>query len=1822
MVGGRIARTLFLGAVMVAAGCGDMWGDLFSSKKGAAATGDGGLCAKDLDVLTQITLRPPACNATATCPCGSYCSSTVSGVCVVDCRDDSECAFGKTCSAYGQCIGASASDGGIPPNPSCPRNISLLMSDDTLKRHCKFDDICPHGSRCDQASGLCKYECLSDSQCPGGSDGGVGQVCSCLGQCVDPIGPVAKPSATQPSLVVSPNRFPLQPADPPFPATPFWGAGDDIREFEVSISSSVLIGDGATPDVTATPGDHLEIKCPGQANYTAEKCTFNLGALAIVPGTESYKTAVAKIAMRPLPTTSPTEPVGRWEVRVGAAGIANAPQIITAEYGAGFEAPGRAAGSWQSHTGPIPTSFHGIGYVQIPTATGKPISVPVTARGDDLWELVLYDPSKILSESGRFGLRDNHDSFYGDDGTHSNDWLAFSTDKHPNALGGVIASRITNRNVQVRTLTGGGIDAVEATFDMFFPLNLSSSAQRSPTMQIFVHLDSTSKEGLFCSSGTPCAAGLVCDLGFCAPDRTNFPNPAILSVETRKAHLGLNERKWDISNQGANGPIDGPEAIYCGNTRPDLGYSIGFDSKILPVSGEAGCRYNNLYNTGQVPTVTPLLVHKDMEREGTREPKNAAQLLRACLKELARVEPTTGRTGFQVFVGYPSQTRPNPEYLSFLGDCISLGQWSTAASMASGPLKHRLLQSWLEVHAFVGREGLQENHLQETLGPIPGSGVMTPVLADAPSLDVLSTEMEVGWSWFMERFTLREPTDPQYVTVDYRLNYIPHDSCDPMMLTGCGDGQYCDVSGTWGAPGDGTCVPKPLQEAGEHEQPVGLPTTMLNTMTAHLDITSRLTEQAVMETFAKSGSVVARQKAIDRAGRTLRFALWIEALAQKFQTDLTANDACKTCLSARWKDRWAAAKTEFQSARNALMTQLVSLQSNANPLGLRDDDVPLFFGDVTGTNSRYFAASDFLLDGWAAPAVTAAQGSLNAARDAWVARRNSEVQDLDAQANRERILEQIATTYGEKIIDNCGPITVGHQLSSVEVLDEWANENIDLDMCHFDPKCFGTNDIKNTAIRRNIQALMTDAAAKSQLCKLDYLAKMKELQSCQPWFPNASFPFSAVKACVSDIPSLRKQRSSQLESGADDFACFFGTSAPPPPLCPNCNPDSTGHCPGNGCYHVCATNFNLFAAGHKCNVLDRSGCYDEECLFARNNWMKHNADGSQGGPNGGTIPTPDELLEPLKSFEDNPWSEVTVKDGPDGRRWVYTAHKKLGTEDYCAIPVDYLYGFYPDSWTREDWTGEKYSGAWAKATETCSSGAVIGFNPNMPNVTGPRYPFADVPLPMPTLDPKCFSGKMGLAQLSIQEAKLKLRNTYELINAKKGSLEDQFEQCVKLAKDVKDAEAARDKWKKWKMALAVVAVVASVAAAPLSGGGSLAGGALALAYVTAGAGAAASQLRAMMDDNVAEIEAKLGHSMATRACWQAHRDQMRGLADAATQVELSYNQIDAAKASLKKMQDENLQSVLDGRAKLSAEQGRKYGSYAHHYWFDEKVERFKKDLEWSRRLTYLAMQAVEYEFQQSLPFRHEILTATNPDALADVVRGLKQEQGSRSINRRRPEESSVVLSLRDDILKVADRSDVAELGERAWTPAQRFAGQLGNTAFAYFGKDGSYMGQAVPFVLGPDGVLETRCGERLWRVTATVQGDGLSESSPNTSLLLLKRNTFSSQWCASDDLDRPAMQSGSVYPSAQLFRSGSSGGAGESSDFTPALMTPWFNIRRTEFYKDTFRDGASEELAGRGLYGDYVLLFPKQMLDQGFPVEKVEDVLLRIDYLSVDNLSQ
>jgi hypothetical protein len=349
----------------------------------------------------------------------------------------------------------------------------------------------------------------------------------------------------------------------------------------------------------------------------------------------------------------------------------------------------------------------------------------------------------------------------------------------------------------------------------------------------------------------------------------------------------------------------------------------------------------------------------------------------------------------------------------------------------------------------------------------------------------------------------------------------------------------------------------------------------------------------------------------------------------------------------------------------------------------------------------------------------------------------------------------------------------------------------------------------------------------------------------------------------------------------------------------------------------------------------------------------------------------------------------------------------------------------------------------------------------------------------------------------------------------------------------------------------------------------------------------------------------------------------------------------AAGQEFENIKTATLRAYDEGTAALKAEQGRTLPSFAHSYWYDEKVEEFSKQFKWAKRLVYLAMRAVEYEFQESLGLRGDVLTATHPNQLSDAIRSMQAEVATRSINRSRPQEASVVLSLRDDVLGLVDMSLYAEPGERNSTPLQSLQAMLWNDKYALRDKNGKWVGQGIRFVVDPkmNSQLKDRCAERLWRITATIQGDGLSSIEPGTPIKILKRNTFSSQWCEGKAEGSP-MQVGHLQPSRNLFKDQTGPSDPTENDaYSTASIYPWFNVRRSDFYKTTYQDGASEELAGRGLYGDYVLLFPAEMLEgkdvpnppdgklqasfkvNQFPLGRVEDVLIRFDYLSVDNFA-
>jgi hypothetical protein len=287
------------------------------------------------------------------------------------------------------------------------------------------------------------------------------------------------------------------------------------------------------------------------------------------------------------------------------------------------------------------------------------------------------------------------------------------------------------------------------------------------------------------------------------------------------------------------------------------------------------------------------------------------------------------------------------------------------------------------------------------------------------------------------------------------------------------------------------------------------------------------------------------------------------------------------------------------------------------------------------------------------------------------------------------------------------------------------------------------------------------------------------------------------------------------------------------------------------------------------------------------------------------------------------------------------------------------------------------------------------------------------------------------------------------------------------------------------------------------------------------------------------------------------------------------------------------------------------------------------------------VRAVEYEWQKSHAARAQVLAATDPVALSAILSNLKQEIGTNTINGQRAENMYVVVSLKQHLMQLADRSSFPA-GQKTPSDSERLRAVLTSPRYAYHKTDGTYAGQLVPFSvmplaalgLGNPGTIPlltgSDCAERVWAVNAVVNGtDVLDGQASLTRVELWHRDTFFSQWCLPPAAGADPMQSASVRPSRNLFKDPVWGAASDSagtavrdaSGFSKARLQAYLNVTQAEFEKESYTQGSSEELAARGLYGEYALFFPAEQLavgsGQGLHLERLDDILLRFDYVSV-----
>jgi hypothetical protein len=529
-------------------------------------------------------------------------------------------------------------------------------------------------------------------------------------------------------------------------------------------------------------------------------------------------------------------------------------------------------------------------------------------------------------------------------------------------------------------------------------------------------------------------------------------------------------------------------------------------------------------------------------------------------------------------------------------------------------------------------------------------------------------------------------------------------------------------------------------------------------------------------------------------------------------------------------------------------------------------------------------------------------------------------------------------------------------------------------------------------------------------------------------------------------------------------------------------------------------------------------------------------------------------------------------------------------------------------------------------------------------------------------DPACFRGALGELALSLRASAREVEIARSELNEYGERYDRAMRSCILTQLGNDRIEGALRQHNDAVDDFAIGKLTADIAAntAAAVKDTAAAAGENVFASVTAGVAAGAEAAAKSTSDGLqfaierlerahAENMLSLENELEERVCFNDAELHLVGVRTAGLRIERASLDLARQLVELENQKVSLGSFINEGLDALDREQQRTVTPTEMDFWLDADVERLDAALRRAKRALYLATLAVEYELQLSFGRRFEILGATQPGTLRDIFETLQSLRATGLVAGAAPSNRVAVVSLRRNLLQLADRSSFPA-GWHEMTDVERFRALLTSRANAVYDDDGRYLGQEIPFTISPlaaVGLGEAQgvsvltgidCAERLWSVNAALVGEDLSAipDSTVTDVVLRKRNTFYSQWCASGPDDEP-FQVASTRPGRNLFLDPYSSFGGSASNvglpepdraavdearaYTSARIRAFFGVPRGELERDDYFNGESKELAGRGLYGDYALFFPAETLSiegsDGLRIANVEDVLLRLDYVSV-----
>ncbi|MBW2717030.1 MAG: hypothetical protein JRD94_00360 [Deltaproteobacteria bacterium] len=925
-------------------------------------------------------------------------------------------------------------------------------------------------------------------------------------------------------------------------------------------------------------------------------------------------------------------------------------------------------------------------------------------------------------------------------------------------------------------------------------------------------------------------------------------------------------------------------------------------------------------------------------------------------------------------------------------------------------------------------------------------------------------------------------------------------------------------------------IPLGTTTNGAEAQSAGLPMAIFDTVARQMNLVAVILEQGLR------GSDPA---AVEALALALPRAVVAGALARGLHARASAAAAARQVPLA-WEERYAAAEARAVSAMNTAERQAGRLEAGANPLGIEDSDLPLYFtaegtaasGDL-GPGGRYAAVSDFLLgtgpgsSAWAPSLVNQAGGALMLARDAFIDQGDREFRTQATAVRQQTWIDRVRREYNQTLFDYCGPIN--------------------------DPSPIDNPDFRAAS------------------CPIDF-SNPECRTDATPWYARWTEADLLGRVCVA------RKITTADETGLSD---------------------------------------------------ERTRNFVDACYVGETP-----TDSTRG------------------------WDILRIDECPnaaDGMCLACVSNSGLG-----SLPLgNHSFQLQPTliSGTGRYNQGEVASGKLlADARRAC-----LPYYPSMRE---------EVPRPDSAIEkPECLNADLGDAYLDVVTASRSLESSRAAYAELQDSYDIAVRSCTILADTAQEAEQARQAHER-NMTGLIVARGAADSAATAAGavkdclgalasgsastpwdaiksglavaGSCVAGGVEAAANIASIAlGAEVENAQRRHEDAVTELQ----EGSEIRVCYNDALSELVGMRRASLDIEQAAFDLGRASGTLSALIAEVQRFWFEGHNYLVEIEASTTPPPAGDIWVDEYVGTYARRFRLARRTVYLALRAVEFEQQQSLALRSEVFEAGTPDELEAVLQDLWSTAGTRTVNGSRPSDLQIVLSLRDDILRVGDESGLPE-SARPLSAIQRFRLRLADPQYAIYDEADEWQGQQIPFDLLPLGALgfdfsgvpiyaQTDCAERLWSVNASVLGTDLIAGSDTTMVRmdLLKSNTFSSQWCTTPPEGEP-FQTASTRPTRNLFREPGEGGEpgigfgtkDEVDTFTRGRMQAFLGVDRATLEDPTYANGETSELAARGLFGEYALFIPAAVIaregedgsySNGIVLDRIDDILLRLDYVSV-----